>query len=328
MPHPFRSLDRRGFLRGAAWTAAGASIAFSPGFSGVARAATRWDRTLVLVHLAGGNDGLNTVIPFGDPAYAQLRPSIGIATSQVVQLTPTIGLHPGLAPLATAWAAGDMAVALGVGYPNPQFSHFRGADIWQTGSASDEYLDTGWAGRLLGGPGGPVALPADTVVVTPGTGAAFQAAGATSVVLPPGGNLGTAAIGQPINPNPANPALAGVLATDAEILTAAASFKQLARITLPVAFPKTAIGNSLAQAARLMMSGVPVPAIAALDGGYDTHTNQVAAQAAKLTDLGNALAAFRQAMIAAGQWDRTLLMTFAEFGRRAHQNGSGGTKNI
>jgi uncharacterized protein (DUF1501 family) len=332
MQHPFGLLDRRGFLKsaGAAGAALALPITFAGAalpitFAGAARAATRPDRTLVLIHLAGGNDGLNTVIPYTDPAYAKLRPKIGIAADKVVQLSSTIGLHPALAPLATAWAAHDMAVVLGVGYPNPDFSHFRSGDIWQSGSGSDHVLSDGWAGRLLVNGGLAPQAVADTVIVTAGTGASFQAQGPTSVVMP-SGSLSTGFIQRPVNSAPPTPAsLAGVIAVDNEILTAAASFQNISKIVLPVTFPTTKIGTALAQAARIIMSGVNVPAIAALDGSYDTHTNQLADQNQRLTELGAAIAAFRDCLIKAGKWDRAMLMTFAEFGRRAAENGSGGT---
>src|SRR3954467_427530 len=130
MLHPLQLLDRRGFLKSATLSAAGATLALSSGFAGSARAATRPDRTLVLLHLGGGNDGINTVIPYSDPAYAQLRPTIKIASDEGVPLTQWRGLHPALAPLMPAWSARDMAILLGLGYPSPDFSHFRSGDIW------------------------------------------------------------------------------------------------------------------------------------------------------------------------------------------------------
>lgn len=317
-------LDRRGFLKCAGCAVAGGSLALA-GFAGSARAATRPDRTLVLLHLAGGNDGLNTVIPFADPAYAKLRPKIGIAPDKVVTLSPSLGLHPALAPLQPAWAAKDMAIVLGLGYPNPDFSHFRSGDIWQSGSGSDQVMSDGWAGRLFVNGGMTSQAVADTVIVNTGAGAAFQASGATSVVLQ-GGTLNTSWIQTPIAGSVPRPAsLQGVLASDAEIIAAAASLKPVSSVTLPATFPKTSIGNTLAEAARIILSGVTVPAIAAQDGSYDSHHDQLAMQNQKLTDLGAAIAAFRDVLISAGKWDKVLLMTFAEFGRRAYENGSGGT---
>jgi uncharacterized protein (DUF1501 family) len=317
-------LDRRGFLTCAGCAVAGGSLALA-GFAGGARAATRPDRTLVLLHLSGGNDGLNTVIPFADPAYAKLRPKIGIAPDKVVTLSPSLGLHPALASLQPAWAAKDMAIVLGLGYPNPDFSHFRSGDIWQSGSGSDQTMSDGWAGRLFVNGGMASQAVADTVIVNTGAGAAFQASGATSVVLQ-NGTLNTGWIQAPVAGSASRPAsLQGVLASDAEIIAAAAGLKPVSGVTLPVTFPKTSIGNTLAEAARIILSGVTVPAIAAQDGSYDSHHDQLTMQNQRLTDLGAAIAAFRDTLIGAGKWDKVLLMTFAEFGRRAYENGSGGT---
>ena len=106
-------------------------------------------KTLILLQLAGGNDGLATVIPYTDPAYAAARKTIAPADADLLKLDDTLAFHPALAPLMDAWKAGDFAIALGVGYPDPNRSHFRSTDIWETASASREVLSTGWLARLL-----------------------------------------------------------------------------------------------------------------------------------------------------------------------------------
>ncbi|UHD15459.1 DUF1501 domain-containing protein [Thiocapsa bogorovii] len=106
-------------------------------------------RSLVLIELKGGNDGLNTLIPYTDPEYARLRPNLAIAPTRVLDLNDRVGLHPALRPLMSAWDAGELAWIQGVGYPRPNRSHFRSMDIWETGSASDEVLDQGWLARAL-----------------------------------------------------------------------------------------------------------------------------------------------------------------------------------
>ena len=135
-------MNRRQFL-----SASGALLCL-PGFA--AAVSLGAPKTLILVELKGGNDGLNTVIPFADPAYRALRPTIGIARENVLQLDERTGLHPATAPLMPLWRDGQLAVVQGVGYAQPNLSHFRSMEIWDTASRSDQYLRDGWLARALG----------------------------------------------------------------------------------------------------------------------------------------------------------------------------------
>jgi uncharacterized protein (DUF1501 family) len=115
--------------------------------AGVSANANPYKRLLVLVELKGANDGLNTLVPFADPAYAALRPTIGIKRDQVLQLSDQFGLHPSLEPLMPLWKEKQMAAIMGLGYPQPNLSHFRSIEIWDTASKSNEYLGDGWLAR-------------------------------------------------------------------------------------------------------------------------------------------------------------------------------------
>ncbi len=139
-------------------------------FAQTRAAGWRADRTLVLIELAGGNDGLNTVVPYSDPAYYQLRPAIAIKREAVVQLDEKLGLHPSLAALAETWKAGELAIVQGVGYANPNRSHFRSIDIWDTASGSSRYVTEGWVSRVIGGSRREAQRLADAVVRGGGTG--------------------------------------------------------------------------------------------------------------------------------------------------------------
>src|ERR1700693_4837372 len=128
----------------------GVASAMAQSLDGSHIAQTATDRILIVVQMAGGNDGLNTVVPYTDPLYIKMRPTLGIAQSKVLALDTRLGLHPNLAPLKKLWDAGHMAVVEGVGYPNQSLSHFQAMDIWQTldlsGSGSE-----GWLGKLVSG---------------------------------------------------------------------------------------------------------------------------------------------------------------------------------
>src|SRR5690242_21285890 len=137
-PGGARMIDRRRFLQLAATAPiAGTGLAAKLAF-GAAPAGADYRRLLVLIELKGGNDGLNTVVPYADASYYELRPKIAIARDQVVQLSDAVGLHPSLEPLLPLWKNRELAVLQGVGYPDPNLSHFRSIEIWDTASKSDE----------------------------------------------------------------------------------------------------------------------------------------------------------------------------------------------
>ena len=151
------SLPLIGSVNGVAWAAA------SPTASGAA--STPYNNLLLLIELKGANDGLNTVIPYANPRYAELRPRISIPRDQVLQLSDQEGLHPSLQPLMALWQNKELAVVQGLGYPNPNLSHFRSIEIWDTASKSEEYLDAGWLARVFAQTPAPRQFAADGVVV-------------------------------------------------------------------------------------------------------------------------------------------------------------------
>jgi uncharacterized protein (DUF1501 family) len=139
-------MDRRGFLKNL-------SLVPLAGYAGTLAFATvpgaRYGNLLILIELKGGNDGLNMVVPYGDPTYYQLRPKIAIERGLVLQLSHATGLHPSLSALMPSWEARELAVVQGIGYPQPNLSHFRSIEIWDTASASGQYLREGWLARAF-----------------------------------------------------------------------------------------------------------------------------------------------------------------------------------
>ncbi|MGF1592632.1 MAG: DUF1501 domain-containing protein [Kiloniellaceae bacterium] len=323
-------LTRRRLLQTAA------ALPLAAGLPGRLAPAAEPPRVLVLVELNGGNDGLNTVVPYADPAYARARPTLSVPRDRVLQLDERLGLHPALAPLMPAWQAGDMALALGVGYRRPNRSHFRSIEIWNSASAADEVLQHGWLHRVLaetgiaatapppgfaaqgivlGGPPGPLAGGALPTVTLRDPRQLHEAAARPDDGAADGG----AAAG--------NPSLAHILATRRQLRGAAAEIDRRLAATpaLATPFPNTDLGGQLRQAARLIAAGTGASLFKLQHGGYDTHAGQAGRHAALLAELGEGLAAFRDAMIEAGCWRRCLVMTYAEFGRRVAENASGGT---
>jgi uncharacterized protein (DUF1501 family) len=327
-------LDRRDFLA----RAAGASLALAlPGFVGrqasaqtapAAAAAPRWDRTLVLVELKGGNDGLNTVVPYADPNYAKLRPAIHVPRERVLQLDERVGLHRALAPLEASWRAKDLAVVQGVGYPYPNRSHFRSIEIWDTASASSQVLSEGWMSQAFAGYPRRAGTAVDGIVVDfnalPATGDGLR-----TVVMQDAESFIRQAerMGNEKQVAVTNPALGHLLAVQGQLHAAALGLRDQLRDAPSPVEPYAAgpWGRELDLATRLLAARVPVVAIKIAIGGFDTHARQVDTHARLLEALGEGLAQFRRNLIAAGVWPNTLVMTYSEFGRRVRQNGSAGT---
>ena len=158
-------MNRRNFLTTVG--AAGVGAMTLPGFPAFAQSTSpnRYKRLLILVELKGANDGLNTFIPYADDAYATLRPTIGIKRDQVLQLSDKFGLHPALDTLMPIWNEGEMAAVTGLGYPQPNLSHFRSIEIWDTGSNSNQYLNEGWLARAFDSVAPPKSFVADGIAI-------------------------------------------------------------------------------------------------------------------------------------------------------------------
>ena len=325
---------RREFLR-----RSGAAVAFGglalPGIAPAAwaqgatlqPAASAADRILVLVELKGGNDGLNTVVPYADPAYAALRPTLALPPSELLRLDASLGLHPALAPLLPLWEKQELALLLGLGYPQPNLSHFRSIEIWDTGSDANQYLDEGWVARGFdAGLRSRGRFTAEGVAV--GSAGLGALSGARAVSL----TNAEAFVNQSRLARPAalqgNAALEHVLRVEAGVLQAAEGLRNPANAPLRTEFPAHGFGQAVRACCAIVAGqagrgGVPVFHLT--HGSFDTHRGQLPTHAALLKQLAEGLAALREGLVEAGAWDRTLVLTYSEFGRRARQNQSGGT---
>jgi uncharacterized protein (DUF1501 family) len=327
--------------------------------------ATGRDSTiLVVLQMAGGNDGLNTVVPYANDFYHQARPKIGLSAEKVLKLNGDIGFHGALTGFKNLYDSGNLAVVQGVGYPNPNRSHFRSTEIWQTASDSDKIEKYGWLGRYFDN----ACSGADpTVGVTIGNqlpeaffaktpkGICFNNpqnyrfmanGGATeesykklnelemSSPLPDGGPSMTTDdnSGGSIAMLPAGMPMQGGKAIDfisRTALDAQMSSDEVrgiaARVQNKAVYPASPLGNSLGLVAKLIGGGLPTRIYYVSQGGYDTHTNQAGTQQRLLQDLGDSTKAFVEDMKAQGNMQRVLVMTFSEFGRRVAENANGGT---
>jgi uncharacterized protein (DUF1501 family) len=332
-------MKRRSFLSMGA--AAGATLwlprAFGAQVATPGASANRgYGNLLILVELKGGNDGLNTVIPFADPTYYQLRKNIGIKREQVIQLDERTALHPSLQPLMPLWQSRQLAIVQGVSYAQPNLSHFRSIEIWDTASRSDQYLREGWLTRAFAQTPVPAGFAADGVVI----GSAEMgplANGARAIALVnPAQFVKASRLATPVSLHERNPELAHILDVENDIVKAADRLRPTqGEAQLKTVFPGGAFGSSIKTAMQVLAAGdTPqgqprkgqgVAVIRLTLNGFDTHQNQPGQQAALLKQLAEGFASMKSALLELGRWDETLVMTYAEFGRRPRENQSNGT---
>jgi uncharacterized protein (DUF1501 family) len=299
---------------------------FAPGEVPCASTAAFAGRTLVLVHLDGGNDGLNTVIPTRDPLYGRLRPTIGVDPGTTLALTDRLGMHPAMTPLMPAWEAQDLAICLGVGYPAPNRSHFTSLALWESGADGTGEPGRGWLASVMPGLACQQDWLAPALVTSREPGPALGLKDALVMDDPirslrahqrvGGSQVASVAV------TAGNPALAHVLEVRQRAHRAARALTELAPRSTP---PGSALERELALAAALITSSHHVPVIRVSHTGYDTHAAQPNKHAALLGELAGALAQFRDELRRAGRWEQVLVMTYSEFGRRAGENASRGT---
>ena len=295
------------------------------------------ERVLVVVNLQGGNDGLNTVVPHGLPEYYKYRPTLGIAPNDVLHIDATIGLNPQLASLKGMFDKGQVAIVQGAGYPDPDHSHFRSTEIWQT-AEPEHYGGTGWVGRFLDEANLPETNLFNAVALSPvlpelmiGRRIDVPAIGALrGYGLSSDGDADQRAAFTSLVRNDRVPFASPYLATVATIEDHAQRGSQelpklVAGYTSSATYPATPIGRSLALAAQIVGSRLGTRVIYVQHGSFDTHAAQKPTQDRLLRELAESLKAFYDDLAAHGNDKRVLTMTFSEFGRRVAENGSRGT---
>ncbi|WP_116140348.1 DUF1501 domain-containing protein [Trinickia diaoshuihuensis] len=291
---------------------------------------------LILVELKGGNDGLNTVVPYDDPNYRLLRKHIGIDRERVIALDERTGLHPALEPLMPLWRDGHLAIVQGVSYAQPNLSHFRSIEIWNTASRADEYLNDGWLTRAFAEAPVPAGFAADALVIGSAEMGPFDGGARAVALVNPAQFAQASRLVRAVALRERNAQLAHILDVENDIVHAALRLTpHPGQFVLKTAFPAGAFGASVKTAMQALASaetprgqpiaGQGVAAIRLTLNGFDTHQNQLGQHAALLAQLAQGLAAMRSSLIELGRWDDTLIMTYAEFGRRPHENESNGT---
>jgi uncharacterized protein (DUF1501 family) len=296
------------------------------------------DTILVVVQLTGGNDGLNTVVPFNHDAYRNARPKLAIPAKDVLKISDSLGLHPSAKGLSKLLEAGKLAIVQGVGYPNPNRSHFESMDIWQTCQRKGSPRSTGWLGRFLDASRKPTDIDAPAVHVGPEKqplALAAEKVRVPSFASPESfrlndgdnGKLG-AAIRELANRGEAqsDPLLNFVQSsTQSALATSDRIAEALRDYHTAIKYPDSAFAKHLKTIAQLIDAGLKTCVYYVELDGFDTHSQQPAAHAALLQQLGDAMRAFVDDVEHHGHGNRTLVMTFSEFGRRVAENASQGT---
>ncbi|MEO8303484.1 MAG: DUF1501 domain-containing protein [Betaproteobacteria bacterium] len=318
-------MDRRHFLKSSLSVAA--ACATGVGAASVSFAAGRVDagyrNLLVMIELKGGNDGLNTVVPFEDPTYYALRPKLAIARDAVVQLAPRAGLHPALAPILPLWEDRQLAILQGVGYPAPNLSHFRSIEIWDTASPSDVYLQDGWLTRVFGATPPPRAFAADGVIIGTNDLGPLAGAGTRAVALSNTDQfLRQARLAAPAGAAQ-NKAFRHILKVEADIVQAATHLD--GRHAFKTEFPQGGFGAAIRTACQIVANPSGVAIVRVTLSGFDTHVGQLPTQARLLGELARGIVALKSALTELDRWNDTLVLTYAEFGRRPRENLSNGT---
>jgi uncharacterized protein (DUF1501 family) len=314
-------MNRRNFLKLAGCVPL-ASVAPGVAFA-TAPANASYRNLLVLIELKGGNDGLNTLVPYADPTYYELRPKLAIPRDQVVQLTGAAGMHPALAPLLPFWKSRELAVLQGVGYPEPNLSHFRSIEIWDTASKSDEYLQDGWLTRSFAAAPTPREFAADGVIIGSPDLGPLSGGGTRAIALANTEQFLRQARFATAEGHAGNKALQHILKVETDILQAASHLN--ADYAFKTEFPQGAFGNAIKTASQVIANRAGVAVVRVTHTGFDTHSGQLNTQARLLGELAGGIVALKSALDELGRWNNTLVLSYAEFGRRPKENLSNGT---
>lgn len=336
------TISRRKFLQltGAATIGAGAAMLSIEDIAqaAITRPLAAGTPIVVIVTLYGGNDGLNTVIPYLDPLYYSMRPEISYKQEQILQLSDGLGLNPSMSGMKSLWDQKKLAIIRGVGYPFPDHSHFSSMAIWQTASPI-RHISSGWLGRWLDTQSADPMLAISLGSVPPPLFAGVKNVGSAlplGGLVIPSGKLGMRcqALGKPTANDSKLMAAAAQsisnLFSVSDNVTTVLKDPALAAPDLPVVNGGNAGGDSSLQqqldlVAKLIAAGAPTRAWSVSLGGFDTHANEANAQSVLLGNVSQSVTRFLSSLKASGRASDVTVVIYSEFGRRVKANASQGT---
>jgi len=297
-------------------------------------------KILVLVQLAGGNDGLNTLIPVSDPTYRSNRSTLAVPEADILLLEQGFGLHPGLAGMKALWDSGNLAVIRGVGYPEQNYSHFKSMAIWQAGDPRLQVND-GWLGRTLEQMESAEHDPFLGFKVGSSTPAELRTPNVAVPAVRDPDDYGVKVRGRLSDPAhartatmlklyeqyPSSSPYGVLLETTAETaISSSLMLREAAKSYTPaVTYPDSSFASGLSVLAEVIVGNLGMRVGHITLGGFDTHSNQLAEHTALMETLDAGLTAFYRDLAAHGRADDVLVLTWSEFGRRVQQNANGGT---
>jgi uncharacterized protein (DUF1501 family) len=329
-------MKRRDFLRNTALVSGAFMVpAFLKPFEAMAMNDLSGFKNLVIIQLSGGNDGLNTIIPYGNDIYYQKRKTIAINQTDIIKLNDMQGLNPNLSALKEIYDAGNMSIINSVGYPNPDRSHFRSMDIWQTGSDSNQFLTTGWIGRYLDSNcQANNYKPYAAIEVDDTLSLAMKGTKMKGIAVQDPNKLYQTTrepffkdlVHNHTSAELSEDNLGYLYKTMIETYSSADYIQNTSKTyTITAEYPATQFANQLKTVSKFINSGLQTRVYYVSLSGFDTHVRQQDQQGRQLKIYGDAVAAFVKDLKQTGKLDDTLVMTFSEFGRRVEQNASNGT---
>lgn len=325
-------MDRRKFIELSSWIS---TSLWAPQFIkalDLPRSSSRSGSNLIIIQLSGGNDGLNTVVPFTNDIYYASRPTLAIEKNSVLKLDSDLGLNPALKGIKSIYEQGQLCLINGVGYPNPDRSHFRSMDIWHTGSGSERTWETGWIGRYLDSMCNGCDTPHHVLEIGDDLNLAMKGNDRKGFILSNTDTLEKTTrsrfikkLAQEKAPSPHE--LTNYLyKTMVETVSSAEYLAEKSKAyASPITYPNTKFGRDLKQVAQLITTDAATKIYYVSLSGFDTHAQQLGTQTRLLTQYDEGLSAFVDDLRHHQLFDDSLIMTFSEFGRRVKENGSRGT---
>ena len=324
-------MKRRDFIK---QSSLASSLFFVPSFVKAFETATKnvlGYKKLVIIQLSGGNDGLNTIVPYTNDIYYNNRPALAISKSNILKINDELGFHNTLAPLKNLYDKGYLSIINNVGYPNPNRSHFRSTDIWHTASDSNVYSNTGWLGRYIDNHG---KMPYSGIEIDD----------SLSLILK-GETVNGIATKNPavLNRNMRTPYFENILKQQTDdhlsehnlgylyktMIEAKSSAKYIFETSKTYnstfTYPQNPFGKQLKTTAQFINSGINSQVYYVSMGGFDTHVNQSKRQDKLLNVYAESMDVFIKDLEKSNTFKDTLVLTFSEFGRRVKQNAANGT---
>ena len=293
----------------------------------IASAAAKTGRRIVLIELSGANDGLNTVIPFTNDRYFDLRPKLAIQKDARFNISNSLALHSALTDLGSVWERGDLAVIQGLGYPGANRSHFKSIALWETGGDGSGSGETGWLTEDIEGLGSAYDFDAHGISLDGGMGVFTSKNGVWLSMTSAEQFKRLSQTAMTAKTTSQNPALEMLLTRAAALNSSMERITNKLNTSRGRNFNMRAgdLGRQLSLASTLIAAGIDTPVLKVKIDGFDTHEDQPWRHQRLLEDLGRAISGFAQQMRKIGQWDNTLVLTYSEFGRRAVENSTRGT---